>query len=230
MNEKNTFIEEVTSDLRQEKLYKAFRRYAWIGILAIIAIVGGTAFNEYKKTTADQAARTLGEKIFQALEMQDKTEAQAALSTLAAQNDAEAIITLIGLSLSSDNTEARQRHLNKLTTLSNDTALSPLYQDLARLIWVITVGDTVSNQEKLDHLDKLSTSGSTFRNLAEEQRAFILIQMGKRDEALAILRQIRAEEGAYSGFFNRSERLIIALGEKLNDDTNSIEAQSEDSQ
>ena len=37
-NQNDSFIDEVTEDLRRDRLFNAFRRYGWIAILLILAI------------------------------------------------------------------------------------------------------------------------------------------------------------------------------------------------
>lgn len=48
-NENDSFIDEVTEDLRRDRLFAAFRRYGWIAGLVILAIVGGAAWREYSR-------------------------------------------------------------------------------------------------------------------------------------------------------------------------------------
>ena len=42
VSESDSFIDEVTEEVRRDKLFAVFRKYAWIGVLAVAAIVGGT--------------------------------------------------------------------------------------------------------------------------------------------------------------------------------------------
>ena len=43
VSDTDSFIEEVTEEVRRDRLYKFLRKYAWVGILAVVTIVGGTA-------------------------------------------------------------------------------------------------------------------------------------------------------------------------------------------
>ena len=38
-NQSDTFIDEVTEELRRDRLYGAMRRYGWIVVLVIVAVV-----------------------------------------------------------------------------------------------------------------------------------------------------------------------------------------------
>ena len=54
-NQNDSFIDEVTEELRRDRLYGAMRRYGWIGVLLIVVIVGGAAWREYS-LARDRAA------------------------------------------------------------------------------------------------------------------------------------------------------------------------------
>ena len=44
MSETDSFIDEVTEEVRRDKLFALFRKYGWIGIAAVLLIVGGAAW------------------------------------------------------------------------------------------------------------------------------------------------------------------------------------------
>ena len=52
MSDTDSFIDEVTEEVRRDKLFGYFRRYGWIAALVILALVGTTAYNEWKKSAA----------------------------------------------------------------------------------------------------------------------------------------------------------------------------------
>ena len=52
MSNPESFIEEVNEEVRRDRLYGLLRRYGWIAVLAILLIVGGAAYSEYRKAQA----------------------------------------------------------------------------------------------------------------------------------------------------------------------------------
>ncbi len=42
MSNPDSFIEEVTEEVRRDKLYRLFRKYGWIGIVLVLGVVIGT--------------------------------------------------------------------------------------------------------------------------------------------------------------------------------------------
>lgn len=44
MSDTDSFIEEVTEEVRRDRLFGLMRRYGWIAVLAVLLLVGGTAY------------------------------------------------------------------------------------------------------------------------------------------------------------------------------------------
>ena len=45
----DSFIKEVSEEVRRDKLFKYFKKYSWIGILLIFILVCAVAINEWMK-------------------------------------------------------------------------------------------------------------------------------------------------------------------------------------
>ena len=52
MSQNESFIDEVSEELRRDRLFALFRRWAWLGILIVVVAVGGAAWNEWRKARA----------------------------------------------------------------------------------------------------------------------------------------------------------------------------------
>ena len=68
MSNPESFIDEVTEEVRRDKLFAAFRKYGWIGGLLVAVVVGGTAWTEWRKSTEAAAAQAFGDAILTATE------------------------------------------------------------------------------------------------------------------------------------------------------------------
>ena len=42
VSDTDSFIDEVSEEIRREKLFKTFRKYGWIGVALVVIVVGGT--------------------------------------------------------------------------------------------------------------------------------------------------------------------------------------------
>lgn len=80
MSDTDSFINEVTEEVRRDRLFAALRKYGWIGVVVVLLVVGGASYNEYSKAKAEAAAQAAGDAITQALSADD---AQARAEALA---------------------------------------------------------------------------------------------------------------------------------------------------
>ena len=46
MSNPDSFIDEVTEEVRRDRLFRLFRKYGWIGVVIILGLVGGTAWTD----------------------------------------------------------------------------------------------------------------------------------------------------------------------------------------
>ena len=87
MSDTDSFIDEVTEEVRRDRLFGYFRRYGWIPAVIVFALVGGTAYNEWSKAQVAQVAQARGDALLDALELEDEAEQAAALSAIALEDE-----------------------------------------------------------------------------------------------------------------------------------------------
>ncbi|KKK62940.1 hypothetical protein LCGC14_2999320, partial [marine sediment metagenome] len=75
MSNTDSFIDEVTEEVRRERLFGFLRRYGWIAVLAVVLIVGGAAYNEWRNASERAEAQAFGDALLAALEA-DSPEAR----------------------------------------------------------------------------------------------------------------------------------------------------------
>ena len=67
MSDTDSFIDEVTEEVRRDQLFLMLKKYGWIGGVAVVLIVGGAAIREYGKSedraAADDKARQVVDKL-----------------------------------------------------------------------------------------------------------------------------------------------------------------------
>ncbi|MDY6859404.1 MAG: hypothetical protein SWN98_08690, partial [Pseudomonadota bacterium] len=143
MSNPESFIEEVTEEVRRERLFGLFRRYGWIAVVAVLLLVGGTAYNEWQKTRARNSAQALGDGIMAALDQPGTAARVAALDAVAVTGDAAALVALLaaGEQIDAGETEAG---VARLQALADATDLPLLYRQLATLKLILAQGTTVA--------------------------------------------------------------------------------------
>lgn len=209
MSNPESFIDEVTEEVRRDRLFNLFRRYGWIGIVAVLLIVGGASWNEWQKSQARSSAEAFGDAVLAALDAPDSTARAAALASVPTKGDQAAILNLL---LASDPVTDRAGALQALDAVANDPALAESYRDLALLKRVVLVGTDQSVAERRELLDPIAAPGRPYRTLALEQLALLSVEAGDLDAALATLRDLTQDQEATPGLRRRASQLIVALG------------------
>ncbi len=216
MSETDSFIDEVTEEVRRDKLFAVFRKYGWIGIAAVILIVGGAAWVEWQKVRTRTAAQAFGDAVTAALDSDDPAARVAALDAVAAAGPGDAAIrAALTQFLAADEALRggdRAGALTRLEALAADPALPDDYRQLARLKAVILAGPSMAAADRDAALAELAQPGAPFRALAMEQQAIALMADGKTEEATALARQVLQEPDATPGLQRRMTQLIVALG------------------
>lgn len=208
----DSFIDEVTEEVRREKLFGYLRRYGWIGIVCVLLLVGGAAWNEYRSAQARQAAEAAGDALFAALEQDDLQARANAMAQIEATGGAKAVALLLEASTlqESDDVAGAAAALNSLAI---DADAPALYRDLAAFKAAMLPTDDLAARKAA--LEALSQPGQTFRLLSLEQLALMMLAEGDQDGALSLLRQIEEDAAVSRGLRERVQTLMVALGEPL---------------
>ncbi len=205
MSDTDSFIDEVTEEVRRDRLFGYFRRYGWIPAVIILALVGGTAYSEWSKSVVAQAAQVRGDALLDALDVQDKPESISALSSIVAQEDTDVVASFLLAGLD-------QSLASELLTAISENMDQPKYiRDLARLKLAATP-DAASKDEAVSILTDLSAPGGLYRNAATEILVALELQRGNRDVALELLQSHVQDAGATRAQVQRMGELIVALG------------------
>ena len=208
MSETDSFIDEVTEEVRRDRLFRLFRRYGWVGAVLVVAIVGGAAVNEWRKAEARAEAEAFGDAVLSAIQAPDRV---AAMASVDAPGDRAAIRDLLLAAVSEDAGD-RAAAISALEIVAGDATLPALYRDLARLKWVILSGPDLAAADRAAALQALSAPGAPYRALALEQQAMADIAEGRTEEAIATLRALTQDAAASPGLQRRAAQLIVALG------------------
>ncbi|WP_444460214.1 hypothetical protein [Rhodobacter capsulatus] len=208
MDHTDSFIDEVTEEVRRDRLFAAFRKYGWIGVVAILGLVGGSAYVEWSKTQRAARAEAFGDGILSALEAENPSEALAALPVAGPQGGMRKLLTAAQAAEDGKVDLA----LADLRAVAGDATLPDSLRQLARLKAVLVAGAAMGAEARAAELAALAAPGAPFRLMAMEQQALAALDAGDKDGAIAKAREIMAEDGVTSGLQQRATELIVALG------------------
>lgn len=211
MSQNDSFIEEVTEDLRRDRLFALMRRYGWVAIAAVIAVVGAASWNEYRKSAERAEAQALGDALIAAQAAAGPEARAAALESVTAANGPAAAV--VGLMRAGALAEAGEQAAaaDLLDTIASEPDLAPRWRDLAALRALALRAANMSAEARLAALAPLVQPGAPYRALALEQRALAEIDAGQRTAAIASLRDILVTDAATEALRLRARQLLVAL-------------------
>jgi hypothetical protein len=212
MSDADSFIEEVTEEVRRDRMYLLLRRWGWVGVLAVVAIVGGAAFNEYRKARDTNQAEALGDAILSALAENGSAERAQSLQAIdAASVGGDAVLNML-LSASQSEAGSAQDAVNSLNAIATQGDLPEIYRAIASFKALLLQTDTMPVADRRQQFEALAIPGAPLRLLAEEQLALIDVAEGNTQAALDRLQALRQDAEASVDLQQRAAQLIVALG------------------
>ena len=205
MSNTDSFIDEVTEEVRRDRLFGYFRRYGWIPAVIVIGLVGGTAYNEWSTVQVAQVAQARGDALLDALELEDVAERAASLSTIAHEDEDALVAKLLAAGVDAE------QAADLLGSIATDDTQPQYIRDLARLK-MASIDGAVTVDEAAAILVELSEPGGVYRNVAMELLVALELRRGSIEAALALLQAHIKDADASSEQIQRMAELIVALG------------------
>ncbi len=207
MSQSDSFIDEVTDELRRDRLFAALRRWAWVGVAAVVLIVGGAAVREWRLSNAQAAAQARGDALLSAFEAGEPE----AVAAVAAEGAAAGVVALLAAAVPEADPEGARA---RLEAVAADPEMPARYRDLA-VLKAVLLAPEAPIEERRARLQAIAAPGAPYRVLAEEQLALIAVEAGETDDALARLRALLEDAEATDGLRARARQLVVALGGSL---------------
>lgn len=213
-------FDEVEEDLRAERAQRLFRRYGWVLILLLVAVVGGTLAWQFHTRTQNQAATAAASRYIAAVNAIENGPAAdthadqlPALEQLAASAP-EGYRTLARLRAAG--LKANTGDLQGAEALWNDVAADssadPLLRDFATLMATQHQLDQGNPDQLQARLKPLAEPDNPWSALAREQLAVLDLRLGKADQARQTLKALSADFLAPAGVRARASALLAGLG------------------
>ena len=212
MSDTDSFIDEVTEEVRRDRLYALIKRWGWVAVLLVVVLVGGAAWHEYSSAQDRAAAQALGDEILTALEAEEPAARAEALSAIDAPTaGSEAILSML-LAAEAGRAGDEAAATQSLEAVAANDGVPEIYREIASFKALSRPGSGLSTDDRRAGLEALAIPGKPLRLLAEEQLALIEIEAGDSDAAMSRLRGITEDSEATSGLRQRASQLIVALG------------------
>lgn len=137
MHESDSFISEVSEEVRRERFYGFLRRWGWLIALLLLAIIGGSATYQWMKHRERVSAAAAGDALSAAYAEADPAKRGDDLAALAAEDPPGVALFSIAAAGSKAEAGDSSGSAELLAGVAGDTAVPALYRDLAALQRVI---------------------------------------------------------------------------------------------
>ncbi|MDU8943231.1 hypothetical protein [Ovoidimarina sediminis] len=214
MANEDSFINEVSEEVRREKLFRYIRRYGWIAVLAVLILVGGAAFNEWRKAQARAEAEARGDAVLTALEAASPEARASALSGIDGEGDAAAVLAMLAAGQAVEGGSPGAA-LDRLRAIAENPEIDPVYRDLAALKAILIEAPDLDPETQIARLEPLTVPGAPYSLLALEATALAHVAAGDTEAALSVLTDLMSDSAASQGLRRRASQLIVALGGSL---------------
>ena len=212
-------FDEVEEDLRAERAERLLKKYAWLLVAAIVAIIGAAAgwqlWNRYQNQR-DSAAAARYIAVQTALEQPAQAASPAQFATLdqlaaTAPNGYKTLARLREASLKADAGDLPAA-IALWNTVAADSNTDGLLRDLASLLAASRELDHADPAQLEARLKPLAEPGNPWSALAQEQLAMLDLKQGRVDEARKKLQVLSFGIDSPSGLRARASALLTSLG------------------
>ena len=211
MSETDSFIDEVSEEVRKDKLYATMRKYGWLAVVIVLTLVGGTAFREYKIASANTVAQKTGDAISKAMSLEGPEARAIALSEVITNDKNVAVIALLkAAEQQADGEFAASVKTLEVLEASN---VPSAYRDLAHFKKLLIEKEGLSEDARIVGLNELAASASPYGLYAKEQLALIDLAKGRKDAAINRLSKIFEDANLSQSLRQRVSQLMVMLGE-----------------
>ncbi|MDD9745852.1 MULTISPECIES: tetratricopeptide repeat protein [Marinovum] len=215
MSQTDSFIEEVTEEVRRDRLFLLLKRYGWIGVLLVLLIVGGAAWREYSRAQEQAEAEALGDSMLAALETEEPEARIAALGEVAPGSAGGTALLALLTAAEQASAEREAAAAETLAAIAANGEVPQIYRDIAAFRMLLLQSDSREASERRTSFEALARAGSPLRLLAEEQIALIEVETGDTEAAIARFQSILADAEVTAGLRQRVSQVIVALGGEL---------------
>lgn len=214
MSDTDSFISEVSEEVRKDQLFGYVRKYGWIAAAGIILIVGGAAYTEWTKAQNQAAAQATGDALLAALLEDDPAARATALEAVETDGPAVSVTGLLTASAQQETGDLTGAKAT-LNAIAANPEVPQVYRDLAVFKAALIAVDGEDSSARRQTLESLTTPGLPYRLLAMEQLAIMDVDAGDTDAGVTRLRAIIEDAAVTRGLRDRAQTLMIALGAEL---------------
>jgi hypothetical protein len=211
VSETDSFIQEVTEEVRHDRMFRLWKKYGPYGVAGVVAVVAVSAGLNWMKHREVQKSRETGGAFLAA----DIASAEDQEVLIGSVDGPAAVVARLRLAAAKAEAGDGQAAAALYHEVAGEAGLDPAYADLARLQAVRVGAAAMDPAEAVAELDPLTVEGAPYRLMALELRAAIRLNSGDIEAAHADLNAIIADPQATQGSSARAVALLLSSGGEL---------------
>ena len=213
MADSDSFVQEVTEEVRRDAMYAAWRKYGPFLVGAIALVIIGTAAQSWWKNSQKNAMRDAGGAFIEAQTVEDPEASAEAFLALSSENDGDyAAMAGLRAAASFGASGDVDRAVEQYQAVASMSGVDKRLIDLAKLRLVMIRADIMEPSEMVEALQPLSVPGEPWRSLALEFTAAAHVRAGDVDAAVGSLSTLASDESTTAAVQARAREMIAALG------------------
>lgn len=211
----DSFIREVNEELRQDQLKALWTRFGALIVIAVAAVLLGTAGWVGYGYWNEQRANRSGDAFSQALDLAEAGRNDEAIAALAALESSGygSYPVLARMRQATVMVEAgdAQGAVAAFDAVSADRSIPQVIRDMARLRAALVLVDSGSLAEVSDRAQPLMDDANTMRHSAREAVGLAAWKEGDAETATSMFEQISADGQAPNNLRQRAEMMLDLL-------------------
>lgn len=211
MSETDSFIQEVTDEVRHDRMFRLWKKYGPYAVAGVVGVVAISAGLNWMKHREIQKARETGGAFLAA----DITSVEDQETLIGSVDGPAEVIARLRLAAAKATAGDVQAAAVLYREVAGEAGLDPAYADLARLQAVRVGAAAMDPAEAIAELEPLTAEGAPYRLLALELRATLRLNSGDIEAAHADLSAIMLDPQATRASSERAVALLLSSGGEL---------------
>ncbi|MHA1530072.1 MAG: tetratricopeptide repeat protein [Alphaproteobacteria bacterium] len=211
MSETDSFIQEVSEEVRKDRMFRLWKKYGPYAVTGVVAVVAVTAGLNWMKLREIQQARETG-GAFLASDIASVEDQEVLTGSV---DGPAAVIARLRLAAATAGAGDVKAAAALYREVADEAGLDPVYADLARLQAVRVSVAAMDPAQAVAELEPLIAEGAPYRVLALELRAMVRLNSGDTEAAHADLAAIIGDPQATRESSQRALALLMSSGGEL---------------
>ncbi len=201
MVESESFIKEVSEEVKRDKLFKALNKFKWPLFASILLLVGTVGGYEYYKFDKKRTAQENGEFLVSAIENLNNSG-----KTVSSEIENKFIAILVKLHEAKYFEEKGDLKSAKTAYnhLIDKHVSNRFFSDYSKLqLYLLDPAESLRDAKKIEVLDQLSAPDSPMKLLALEQKLYLYVKANDLENIKLLLKLISSDQAITPEQVNR---------------------------